>query len=62
MICEKCQGSGRVHGLLRTYRCACTRPKTESKIENCSDCKGSGVYLGFSERKPCPTCRPGEKL
>jgi DnaJ-class molecular chaperone len=24
--------------------------------DRCTDCKGSGWYVGFTERRHCPTC------
>lgn len=28
----------------------------EDGLVTCADCRGTGVYVGLLDRKPCPTC------
>ena len=36
---------------------ACEEPyDDEQDHDRCDDCKGSGWYVGFTERRLCPTC------
>ncbi len=34
----------------------CDEYDDEQDHTRCSDCKGSGWYIGFTERKYCPKC------
>ncbi|MGH1343102.1 MAG: hypothetical protein ACRBN8_16205 [Nannocystales bacterium] len=35
---------------------ACDAYDDEQDHSRCADCKGTGWYVGFTERRYCPTC------
>ncbi|MCR9160219.1 MAG: hypothetical protein ACE37F_27545 [Nannocystaceae bacterium] len=35
---------------------ACDHYDDTQDHDRCADCKGTGWYVGFTERKYCPTC------
>ena len=35
---------------------ACDHYDDTQDHDRCTDCKGTGWYVGFTERKYCPTC------
>jgi hypothetical protein len=49
--------SGEIGGIARHDAHACEEEYDDEKDHTrCCDCKGSGWYIGFTERRFCPTC------
>ena len=38
------------------HAATCEAYDDEQDHQRCADCKGTGWYVGFTERRYCPTC------